>query len=233
MNLPAPRSLTIHELARYAVPGLMQARVEGLAPPPREGPLLVLINPCSMLDPWLLTLATGRPVRMGVETPLFWLPGLGSLAGRLNAVALPPQRPVDVETMSAEAAAVTRAYAEALDRGQAVAFFVSPEVEQRPEGPRYGLPPAFLDVLLATKGERIPVLPALAAGRGRRLRLLDNPLLARLLRAGASVAEYAWPPVLYSDNVLRLGRPVYWRDGGGSTLQEFRTQVEDSLGALY
>ncbi len=232
MNLPAPRSLTIHELARYSVPGLMHARIEGMDAPPREGPLLLLVNPCSLLDPWLLTLAAGRPIQTGVETPLFWLPGLGSLASRLNTVPLPPQRPADLETWNAETASVSQAYADALDRGHAVALFVQPEIEERPEGPRYALPPAFLDVLLATRGERIPVVPAFAAGRGRQLKLLDNPLLARLLRAGASVADWSWPPVLYSDNALRLGRPVIWRDGGGSTLQDFRTQVEDSLGAL-
>ena len=233
MNLPAPRSLTLHELARYSVPGLMQARIEGMSQPPREGPLLLLVNPCSLLDPWLLTLAAGRPIQTGVETPLFWLPGLGSLASRLNTVALPPQRPVDLETWDAEAASVSHAFADALDRGHAVAFFVQPVVEQRPEGPRYTIPPAFLDVLLATRGERIPVVPALAVGSGRQLRLLDNPVLARLLRAGASVADWAWPPVLYSDNALRLGRPIYWRDGGDSTLQAFRNHLEDSLGALY
>lgn len=232
MNLPAPRSLTIHEQARYSVPGLMQARIEGTGALPREGPLLLLVNACSLLDPWLLTLAAGRPIQTGVETPLFWLPGLGSLASRLNTVALPPQRPVDLETWSAEAGSISQAYADALDRGHAVALFVQPELEERPEGPRYTLPPAFLDVLLATRGERIPVVPAFAAGRGRQLRLADNPLLARLLRAGASVADWSWPPVLYSDNALRLGRPVLWRDGGGSTLQDFRAQVEDSLGAL-
>ena len=112
-------------------------------------------------------------------------------------------------------------------------LFVAHALEPRAEGPRWALSPTFLDVLLATAGERIPVVPALAVGRGRKLKLLDNPLFARLLRAGRQVADPAWPPVLFSDNALRLGRPVYWRDGTGSTLQDFRGQVEDSLGPLF
>lgn len=233
MNLPAPRSLTLHELARYAVPGVMRARIEGLAPPPGDGPLLLLVNRCSLLDPWLLTLAAGRPIQSGVETPLFWLPGLGSLASRLNTVALPPQRPLDLATLDAEAQEVAAAYASALDRGHAVALFVGHDLTAREGSPRYHLPPAFLDVLLATAEERIPVVPVLSLGRGRSLRLGANPLLAGLMRAGAQFADPAWPPVLYSDNLMRLGRPVYWRDGKGTTLQAFRDDVESSLAALF
>jgi len=232
MNLPAPRSLTLHELARYTVPGVMRARIEGLAPPPADGPLLLLVNRCSLLDPWLLTLAAGRPIQSGVETPLFWLPGLGTIATRLNTVALPPQRPIDVATLDAEAQEVAAAYADVLDRGHAVALFVGFEQGQG-QSPRYGLPPAFLDVLLATREERIPVVPVLSAGRGRSLRLGENPLIARLMRVGASVADPAWPPVLFSDNLMRIGRPVYWRDGKGTTLQAFRDDVEASLAALF
>jgi hypothetical protein len=115
-----------------------------------------------------------------------------------------------------------------------VAFFADHRLEERPEGARFGLSTGFLDVLLATREERIPVVPMLATGRGWKLRLHQNPLLAPLLRAGSRLVDTPYPPVVYTENTLRVGRPVLWCDGNGeSTLEEFRRAVELGLGALY
>lgn len=226
--LPAPRSLHLHELATFAVPGLLKIRIEGHAALPREGPVLLLANRCSLLDPWLLSLAAGRSVQVGATSPLFWLPGLGDLAKRLNTVALLPG---GEEEGSAEAA---RAFARALDRDQPVALFGDHRVENRPEGARPAVPTRFLEVLLAARQDRIPVVPLLARGQGWQLRLHQNPLLASMLRAGARVVDTPYPPVLYAENTLRVGRPVFWGEGhGDATLEDFRRAVELSLGALY
>jgi hypothetical protein len=53
------------------------------------------------------------------------------------------------------------------------------------------------------------------------------------MRAGAAVADPAWPPVLFSDNLMRIGRPIYWRDGKGTTLQAFRDDIESGLAGLF
>lgn len=225
MTLPAPRSLTMHELGTWTVPGLMKVRIEGHQELPREGPLLLLVNRCSLLDPWLLTLAAGRPVQMGARSPLFSVPGLGELASRFHTVPL-----LGVE----DGGSAARGFADALEQQRPAAIFAPYQLERRVEGERYALPPAFLDVLLATRSERIPVVPLLNRGFGWQLRLQHNPILAPLLAVGAAVFDPAWPPVVYAENVLRIGRPVLWRDGdGATTLHDFRGQVEDSLGALF
>lgn len=223
MSLPATRSLFLHDLATYGVPGLMRVAIRGLEPVPREGPVLLLANRTSLLDPWLLTLAAGRPVQLPASSPLFWLPGLGAAAHRVNVV---PLRPDEAANGGATA------FAKALERGLPVAVFTDLAVEPRPEGQRYTVSPAFLDVLLATRSERIPVVPLLSDGRGRRLALTANPLLSSVWRASTQVLASEHPPVLFSENTLRVGRAIYWRDGGQGTLQDFRRAVEDSLGAL-
>lgn len=226
-TLPAPRSLHLHEIAQFSVPGLMKIRIEGHGALPREGPLLLLANRCSLLDPWLLSLAAGRSVQVGATSPLFWLPGLGDLAGRLNTVPLLPAG----EGSPDETA---RAFARALDKQQAVALFANPELQDRPEGARPGFSTRFIEVLLAARAERIPVVPLLARGQGWQLRLHQNPLVAPLLRAGSRLVDTPYPPVLFTDNTLRVGRPVFWGDGEGKgTLEDFRRAVELSLGALY
>jgi hypothetical protein len=188
--------------------------------------VLLLANRKSLLDPWLLTLAAGRPVQMGATSPLFWLPGISDLANRLNLVPLVPE-----QTPNNGGA---RQFAQALERGLPVAVFTDLAIESKPEGPRYTVSPAFLDVLLATRSERIPVVPMLCHGQGRQLQLQHNPFLAPLISAGARVLQSEHPPVLFTENSLRVGRPVFWRDGAGaSTLQGFREEVEDSLGALF
>ena len=71
-------------------------------------------------------------------------------------------------------------------------------------------------------------------GQGWQLQLQRNPMFSRMIQAGTRVFDPAHPPVLYSQNTLRVGRPVYWRDGTSqTTLQGFRGAVEDSLGALF
>ena len=226
MTLPATRSLTLHDMGSYAVPGLFKIRIQGLEPLPTDGPVLLLANRCSLLDPWLLAIAAGRPVQVGATSPLFWLPGIGDLATKLGTVPLTP--PVTAGRDEASA------FASALEKGHAVAVFADHWLEPRPEGPRYTVNPAFLEVLLATRSDRIPVVPLLCEGRGWQLQLQRNPMLSRMITMGTRVFDPAHPPVLYSQNTLRIGRPVFWREGSNQmTLQEFRQAIEDSLGALF
>jgi 1-acyl-sn-glycerol-3-phosphate acyltransferase len=226
MSLPATRSLTLHDMAHYAVPGLFKVRIQGLEALPKDGPILLLANRCSLLDPWLLAMGAGRPVQVGATSPLFWLPGVGGLAKKLGTVPLTPA----LASGQDEAAQ----FASALERGQAVAVYADHWLEPRPEGPRYTVAPGFLEVLLATRSDRIPVVPLLCEGRGWQLQLQRNPLLSRMINMGTQVFDPAHPPVLYAQNTLRIGRPVYWRDGSSQmTLQGFRHAIEDSLGALF
>jgi 1-acyl-sn-glycerol-3-phosphate acyltransferase len=226
MQLPATRSLTLHDMAHYAVPGLFKIAIQGHEPLPKDGPMLLLANRCSLLDPWLLGLAAGRPVHLGATSPFFWLPGIGDLARRLGTVPLTPALTAAHDEASQ--------FASALEKGHAVAVFADHWLEPRPEGPRYTVSPAFLEVLLATRSDRIPVVPLLCQGQGWQLQLQRNPLLSRMIHAGTRVFDPAHPPVLYTQNTLRVGRPVYWRDGSSEmTLQGFRHSVEDSLGALF
>ena len=226
MSLPATRSLTLHDLASYAVPGLFKIRIQGHHPLPKEGPVLLLANRCSLLDPWLLSLAAGRPVQVGATSPLFWVPGLGDLARKLGTVPLtPPLAPGRSDASQ---------FAEALEKGHAVAVFADHRLEPRAEGPRYTVSPAFMEVLLATRSERIPVVPLLCQGHGWQLHLHRNPVLASMFNASARVFDPAHPTVLFTQNTVRMGRPVYWREGASEkTLNGFRLAVEDSLGALF
>ena len=225
MSLPAPRSLTLHDWATYGVPGFLRARIQGHEPLPRSGPLLVLLNRSSLLDPWLVSMACGRPLRLGAASPLFWLPPLRELASRLNAVPLAPQ-----EIGAGEG---FRGYARALEAGHAVALFVDYLAERRSDGLRYTVGTGFLDVLLATMSDRIPVVPVFCQGRGWQLELSEAPLLRALWHTGSRVVSANTGTVVYTDTTVRIGRPIYWRDGRGeTTLSGFRREVEDSLGAL-
>jgi 1-acyl-sn-glycerol-3-phosphate acyltransferase len=226
MSLPATRSLTLHDMANYAVPGLFKVRIQGHEPLPKDGPVLLLANRCSLLDPMLLSLAAGRPVQMGATSPLFWVPGLADIASKLGAVPLTPQlTPVPEDAPH---------FASALEKGHAVAVFAEHWLEPREGGPRYTVSPAFLEVLLATRSDRIPVVPVLNVGQGWQFHLDRTPMLASMLNASRRVVNTAHPPVVYSQTTVRLGRPVYWRDGARQmTLQAFRGSVEDSLGALF
>ncbi|MOA60088.1 hypothetical protein D3C78_1848820 [compost metagenome] len=87
---------------------------------------------------------------------------------------------------------------------------------------------------MATRSDRIPVVPLLCEGRGWQLHLQRNPMLARMITMGTRVFDPAHPPVLYAQNTLRIGRPVFWREGSTQmTLSGFRQAIEDSLGALF
>jgi 1-acyl-sn-glycerol-3-phosphate acyltransferase len=188
--------------------------------------MLLLANRCSLLDPMLMSLAAGRQVQLGATSPLFWLPALSDLAKKLGTVPLtPPLTPVPEDA---------REFAAALERGHAVVVFADHWLEPRPEGPRYTVSPAFLEVLLATRSDRIPVVPVLNVGQGWQFHLDRTPMLASMFQATTRVVNTKHPPVLYSQTTMRLGRPVYWRDGSNQmTLQGFRGAVEDSLGALF
>jgi 1-acyl-sn-glycerol-3-phosphate acyltransferase len=213
-------------MANYALPGLFKVRIQGTTPLPKDGPVLLLANRCSLLDPALLSIAAGRPVHLAATSPLFWLPGMSDLARQLGTVPLtPPLTPMPDDA---------RQFAAALEKGHAVAVFADHWLEPRPEGPRYTVSPAFLDVLLATRSDRIPVVPVLNVGQGWQMQVERTPLLGRLLTTTTRLFNTSHPPVLYSQTTLRVGKPVYWRDGSNqTTLQSFRGAIEDSLGALF
>jgi 1-acyl-sn-glycerol-3-phosphate acyltransferase len=228
-TLPALRSLYMHELASFSVPGLMKIRIEGREALPHEGPILLLANRCSLMDPWLLSLAAGRAVQVGATSPLFWLPGLGDLATRLGTVPLLPNNSDEIG-----ATETAGRFARALERDQPVALFGDFGLGLRAVNSSPSSPTRFLEILLATRSARIPVVPVLAAGHGWQLKLHNNPLLSPLLRAGARLVNTPYPPVVFTENLVRLGRPVFWREGGPeTTLEDFRKAVEHSLAELY
>jgi len=64
---------------------LFRLRARGQANVPRRGPVLLVANHLSVLDPPLVGVAAPRPLHFMAKEELFGVPGLGGLIRRLNA----------------------------------------------------------------------------------------------------------------------------------------------------
>ncbi|RMD63260.1 MAG: 1-acyl-sn-glycerol-3-phosphate acyltransferase [Planctomycetota bacterium] len=139
-------------------------------PVPAAGPLLVVANHQSYLDPPLVGLAVhNRPLRYVAREGLFRSRALGPLIRSLNAAPVAEGGRADVRSM--------RAVLEALQSGGAVLLF--PEGTRTPDG---SVQPFRKGVGLLLKRARCPVLPVGIAGayeawpRSSRLPRLGGPV---------------------------------------------------------
>jgi 1-acyl-sn-glycerol-3-phosphate acyltransferase len=143
---------------------LFGLRVRGAEHVPAEGPMLIVANHSSVLDPPLVGAVCPRKLTFMAKAELFRIPGLGALISRLGA------QPVRRE--GADPAALRMAQRVLAGGG---ALLVFPEGTRGPEGTlREGKPGAAL--LAMHSG--VPVVPAYVSGSGRawpRGRRLPRP----------------------------------------------------------
>lgn len=166
---------TVAGLARLLVRILGRVRVEGLDDLPREGPLILVANHISNLDPplvggWLAPALRRRP-RFLAKEPLF----KGPLGWFLRSQGVIPVRPGgrDVDAYRAAKAA--------LDQGSVIVIF--------PEGTRSSngvLQEPLPGVALLASRTGVPVLPAGVSntdqllGRGKKLPRLGTQVTLRV-----------------------------------------------------
>jgi 1-acyl-sn-glycerol-3-phosphate acyltransferase len=125
-------------------------RTEGSARVPLRGPVLLIANHQSYLDPVVLGLASRRPLCYLARKSLFKNPFFGWLIRSLNAV------PIDHEGVGKEG---IKAVLELLNAGRAVVVF--PEGNRSSDGKMQELKPG---IHLLLKRTEAPVLPVGIAG---------------------------------------------------------------------
>lgn len=125
-------------------------RHEGMNNVPKTGPLLVLANHQSFLDPPLVGIALRRRVIFLARKTLFRNPFFGWFIRSLNSV------PIDQEGVGKEG---IRTVAEQLNLGKAVIVF--PEGARTPDGVMHPFKPG---VHLLIRKTRAPILPVGVAG---------------------------------------------------------------------
>jgi 1-acyl-sn-glycerol-3-phosphate acyltransferase len=132
---------------------LFRLEVRGADNVPAEGPLLIVANHSSLLDPPVVGGACPRQLTFLAKAELFRIPGLGAFIRRLGA------RPLRRE--GADPAALRTAQ-RVLAEGRALLVF--PEGTRGPEGELREAKPGA--ALLAMHGG-VPVVPAYVSGSGR------------------------------------------------------------------
>ena len=155
---------------------------------PRQGPVLLVANHSSALDPPLVGGVCPRPLSFLAKAQLFDIPGFGALIRRLNA------RPLRRESADAGALRTARRLLE-----EGAALLVFPEGTRGPEGtlrePKAGA--AMLAVLTGAA-----VVPVFISGSGRAL-----PKGGRLPRP-AKVRVTFGPPLAFERGAE--GRKEYY-----------------------
>jgi 1-acyl-sn-glycerol-3-phosphate acyltransferase len=137
-------------LAVIAMRLLFRLEARGIEHVPRQGPLLVVANHSSLLDPPLVGGAAPRPLSFLAKAELFRVPGFGRLIHALNA------RPVRREGADASA---LRSALRMLEDDRALLVF--PEGTRGPEG-TFREPKAGAGMLAVASGAA--VVPAFVRG---------------------------------------------------------------------
>jgi 1-acyl-sn-glycerol-3-phosphate acyltransferase len=146
-------------------------RIEGGEHIPQKGPVLVLCNHASAVDPAIAGLALGRPARYMAKEELLYVPVLGTLLRWIGT--FPVRRGI------ADRKAIRTAL-EALSRGQFVLMY--PEGTRSPDG---RLQPAEHGAALLALRSGAPVLPMAIVGSHRVM-----PKGAKLPRSSPVIVRY-------------------------------------------
>jgi cytidylate kinase len=168
----APRTrfyATMKMLAVALMRAMFRLQAEGIEHVPARGPVLLVANHSSLLDPPIVGGACPRQLTYLAKAELFRVPGFGRLIHALNA------RPVRRE--GADAAAL-RVSLRVLEEGGALLVF--PEGTRGPEG-RLREPKPGAALLAVLSGA--PVVPVLVRGTGQawpRGRRLPRPAKVRV-----------------------------------------------------
>ena len=187
-------------LSRLICAIFYRLRVSGERP---DGPVLLIANhPNALLDPLLVVVAAGRPVRFLAKAPLFDQAGIGWLVRAVGSI--PVYRPSDFPGEERNNEDMFEAAFRALDGGAAIGLF--------PEGTSHsdpGLKP------LKTGAARI----ALGCARATGCRPLIVPV-GLVLRSKQTFR---------SEALAVLGTPVRWDDlsGGTETAQASAAASQD------
>lgn len=176
-------------------------RIEGSRHVPRTGPVLVIANHQSFLDPALVGLAAGRHLQFLARKTLFRIPAFAALIRSLNAV------PVDQEGLGIEG---LRTVMRQLELGKAVLVF--PEGERTPDGALHPLQPGIHLLLKRTPAPIVPMGLAGAFAAWPRWRPLPVPA-PLFLPAGAGTLA------------VSVGRPI----DPGPLMKQPRAQVLEQL----
>lgn len=182
-------------------------RAGGAVPP--TGPVLLVANhPNSLLDPAMVALAAGRPVRFLAKAPLFSDPLVGFLVR--GAGSIPVYRKADDPSQVGRNEEMFRAVHDALAGGAAVGIF--------PEGLSHSDPSL---APLKTGAARI-ALGTLAA-HGRRVPIV------------AIGSVFRNKNVFRSEALVTVGRPIAWDDlspdagGDGHAVRELTQRIDRAL----
>jgi 1-acyl-sn-glycerol-3-phosphate acyltransferase len=168
----------------YTMTGLFSLRMTGGQHVPRTGPVLILSNHQTFLDPVLVGLAVPRYVRWVARQTLRKNRWLARLIGSLRAI------PIDHRGFSREGLQATL---DALERGACVGMF--PEGERTHDGT---LEPFKPGISLLIKRTRAPIVPAgIAGGYAAWSRHRKLPRFAPLFR-----------PPTDATIAVSVGRPV-------------------------
>jgi len=177
----------LKSVASLLLRGLFRLRVVGGEQIPREGPLIVVANHVSFLDPPVVAVGTPRPLHFLAKTELFGVPLFGRLIRALNA--LPLQRE------GADTAALRQVLG-LLAQGKAILIF--PEGTRGEEGQ---LRPARAGAGMLAALSGAPVVPAYVRGTGAAL-----PRGRALPRPSAITVAFG-PPLRFEAG--RRGRAYY------------------------
>ncbi|MDQ2984457.1 MAG: 1-acyl-sn-glycerol-3-phosphate acyltransferase [Actinomycetota bacterium] len=131
--------------SRQIIRRLYDVRISGAERIPRDGPVILVANHESMFDPWILALATPRPIRYMAKGELWRFRAVGRVLDSFGAFP--------VERGAGDATAISRA-AELLRQGEVLGMFPQGTSKRLPSRPYHR---GAARLALATGAPLVPV----------------------------------------------------------------------------